>query len=107
MTAEQIIKRYEQLHDITKSMLRSARDEDWDAVIRLEQQCQDILEPLIAAPKLPALTDSQREYKSKILSEIIADDAQIRQLTSAWMQQMQIFLGQSARQRSVQRAYNV
>ncbi|MBZ0127186.1 MAG: flagellar protein FliT, partial [Rhodocyclaceae bacterium] len=48
---------------------------------------------------------AEKTRKRDLIHRILADDAEVRRHTQPWMEQVKQFLGGSARERSVRRAY--
>jgi flagellar protein FliT len=105
MTADEVLDRYERLRGLSAAMLASARGGEWDNLISLEQQCSGVLQPLISADGGPPLSAAQHKRKVAALRSILNDDAEIRALTTSWMNKLQQLIGQSARDKAARRFY--
>ena len=80
-----LIDYYRALEAASVSMLESARNDDWDGVVRLEGTCAVLIEQLRFASTSQELPAEQRAEKSGIMRRILANDAQIRYLAEPWM----------------------
>lgn len=107
MTSEEMIAAYESILQVTTQMLEAARAADWDRLVASEKQCRALVERLAAARQLstPALEPHLRSRKVQIIRRVLADDAEIRNLTEPWMHRLQHMLASVGRERRLQAAY--
>ncbi len=105
MTAEEVLDRYERLHGLTAAMLQSARGGEWEALLSLERECSGVLQPVIDANGGPPLDAMQSKRKVEVLKAILLEDAEIRSLTSDWMNKLEQFLGKSTRDKAAHQLY--
>ena len=92
MNNAQIIAAYETILSITGQMLEAARRKDWDYLQVLEEACKAIIAMLIAANPAPLDGDYQQR-KVEIIHRVLADDAEIRNITQPWMAHLQNVIG--------------
>lgn len=88
MDASQVIEKYEFLCALTGQMRAAAMHEEWDRLVSIERQCSNLvaaMKPLDAQVKLDA---AERRRKNQLINKILADDAEIRNLTEARMSQL-------------------
>lgn len=104
MDSTQIIATYENMLAVSGQMLAAARSSDWDRLVDLEKHCRALAERL-AAGEAPRLTGQLRQRKVEIIRRMLADDAEIRNLTQPWLAQLQQFLGSAGQERKLRRAY--
>jgi len=105
MDSSQIITTYETILAITGQMLEAARNDDWDRLVALEQDCKKLVERLIADNTGQPLSSQFQERKAEIIRKVLADDAEIRNITQPWMAQLQNILGSASRERKLSQAY--
>jgi len=105
MDSSQIITTYETILAITGQMLEAARNDDWDRLVALEQDCKKLVERLIADNTGQPLSSQFQERKAEIIRKVLADDAEIRNITQPWMAQLQNILGSAGRERKLSQAY--
>ena len=102
------IDHYASIAEASQRMVHAARANDWDALVEAEQEC---------AARIAALQDHQSEHglgadggnlsgpgdakrRISLLSEILAHDAEVRELTTPWLRQLEQLLagvGQAGR----------
>ena len=105
MNDPQIIATYEAILAITGQMLGAARDDDWDRLVALEQDCKKLVEQLIADNTGQPLSREFQQRKVEIIRRVLAEDAEIRNITQPWMAQLQNILGSAGRERKLYQAY--
>jgi flagellar protein FliT len=87
-----IIACYEMISHATGKMLAAARENDWNKVISAENECSLIIDEL---KKLGDLAPSDlllRQRKAEIIRKVLADDAEIRNLTQPWLRKLDGYL---------------
>ncbi len=107
MNASQVILNYESLSALTGRMRDAAEHGEWDALVNLEQQCSHQVETMKPADAATALDEASRQRKIQLIKKILADDAEIRNRTEAWMGQLQRLMQNSRQERQLHRAYGV
>lgn len=105
MDSTQIIATYENMLTVSGQMLEAAKSSDWDRLVDLEKHCRALAERLSAGGASPRLTGQLRQRKVEIIRRMLADDAEIRNLTQPWMAQLQQFLGSARQERKLCQAY--
>lgn len=105
MNDPQIIVTYEAILAITGQMLGAARIDDWNRLVALEQDCKKLVERLIADNTGQPLSSQFQQRKTEIIRKVLADDAEIRNITQPWMAQLQNILGSAGREQRLHRAY--
>jgi len=105
MNSPQIIAAYETILAITGQMLEAARNGDWDSLVALEQDCKNQVEQLIAENGGQPLSSQFQQRKAEIIRKVLADDAEIRNITEPWMAQLQNILGNTTREQRLRQAY--
>ena len=105
MNSTQALITYDAILAITGKMLTAAQNNKWDQMILLEQECRKLTEMLIKHDPEPILDKELLQKKVRIISQILADDAQIRAITEPWLIKLQDMLNTNGRTRSLQQAY--
>ena len=104
MDNSQIIATYEAILSITGQMLQAARSNDWDYLMALEEDCRANVEKLMAANPAP-LGGEYQQRKVEIIHKVLADDAEIRNITQPWVAHLQNVLGSIGREKKLSQAY--
>lgn len=78
-------------------MREAAVHGEWDRVIGIEKQCSELIADMKLLDAEVTLDGAARQRKTELIGKILADDAEIRNLTQAWMGQLQTSM-QSLRQ---------
>jgi len=100
-----MLAQYEQIAEITGSMMEAARQDDWNRVIEFGQQYGKAVETLPHYDTAIVLTDQERAAKRDLLIRILEYDAITRDLISPQLAWLGSLLGQLKRQRSLLHAY--
>ena len=95
---------YQDMSALSARMVDAARTHEWETLIALERSVASLRDTL-AKNGDNDLTDSALELKSRLIQQILQDDAEVRRHTEPWMEHLRQFLGSSAKQRQVERAY--
>ena len=96
---------YEKMSTLAAQMAQAAAACDWDRLVLLEKECAGLASRLEAAGQTTPLAATERSRKAELIRQILADDAEVRRHTEPWMEHVREFLGGSARERTVRRAY--
>jgi flagellar protein FliT len=99
-----LIEDYEQISGITSQMREAAAGCEWDRLISLEKECcrkVEAIKPHDCVPTNPA----ERAQKLALLKKILADDADIRNRTESWMEQMQRIMQSTRSEQRLQQTY--
>ncbi|MDP2143582.1 MAG: flagellar protein FliT [Gallionella sp.] len=105
MTTHQVIENYESLSALTNQMRSAAEQGEWDALVELEQQCSRKIAEMKPVDASIALDERSRQLKIQLIKKILANDAEIRNRTQAWMGQLQHILQSNRQEQRLQRAY--
>ena len=108
MSNEEMIRTYENILAITAQMLEAARAADWDLLVNREQECRQLVESLMNLRNENNIVLEPQIHKRKveIIRKVLADDAEIRNLTEPWMQRLQHLLTSVGQERKLRAAYN-
>jgi flagellar protein FliT len=96
---------YEKIAPLTGRMLELARAGDWEGLMQLEQQFRSCVERLKEIELAAPLEPSQLVRKHNLLSRILADDAEIRDIVTPELAQLSSLLGNMHRQQHLNHAY--
>lgn len=107
MTSAEMIETYEDILAVTAQMLDAARSANWDLLVSREHECRELVERLMASRTETgaSLEPQLRKRKVEIIRKVLADDAEIRNLTEPWMQKLQHMLTSVGRERKLHAAY--
>jgi flagellar protein FliT len=108
MTSEEMIRTYEHILSVTAQMLDAARAADWDLLLKREQECRQLVQGLMTtrSDNEFVLEPQVRKRKVEIIRKVLADDAEIRNLTEPCMQRLQHLLTSVGHERRLHAAYN-
>jgi flagellar protein FliT len=85
----QLLGYYEALERASNDMLAAARAADWDQVIKLEGACVLLIAQLKhAATEEQPLAADERKQKSRLMTRILVNDAEIRHLAEPWLEDL-------------------
>ncbi len=105
MCASQIISDYESLSNLTRQMRQAAVQGDWDHLLEMEVQCRQHVANMRLFDGGTDLDEAARKLKVSFIHSILANDAEIRQRTEVWMQQLQRILHNNHQETRLQQAY--
>lgn len=72
----------------SQQMLEAARSSSWDEVVRYEGACAVLIEQLRHLAREAELSPQQRREKTRIMQNILRNDAQVRLLAEPWVSEM-------------------
>lgn len=104
-TEQQIVERYRQMADASHRMLDAARDDDWDRVCAVEQECARLIKDLSKMGDLAPVDPALRQQKLDLMRRVLADDAEIRLLTQPWLRKLDTMLRSPGTAARLDRAY--
>lgn len=107
MTSDQVISTYEKVSDLTGRMLDAARSSDWDQLAVLESDCAGHVQTLKEREQAVALSGELRHRKVAIINQILANDREIRVLTTPWMEKLSAMIASAGAERKLSSAYQV
>lgn len=99
-----LLEDYQCLSGITGQMRNAAEQGDWDRLVLLEQECKRKVEEIKPRDAIPA-SPAERQQKIALLKKILADDAEIRNRTEGWMEQLQRIMHNTRSEQRLQQAY--
>lgn len=105
MDSHQVITHYESLYTLTEQMHEAAVRGEWDQLIDLEQKCREEVAAIQPLDEKITLDEQARQYKAQLIKKILAQDADIRSRTQAWMGQLQNIIQSTRQERRLLQAY--
>lgn len=105
MGDSQVIANYEALSALTGRMQEAAVHGEWDLLVDLEQQCRQRVAAMKQADASATLDEPSRRRKVQIIKNILAQDADIRSRTAAWMEQLQRIMQSNRQEQRLQQTY--
>ena len=105
MSTAQVIANYEALSALTGKMRDAAMRGEWDDLIAIEQQRGKLVAAMKPLDSQARLDEATRQRKNALITEILAADAEIRNLTQAWMDQFQLTMQSSVQELRLLKEY--
>lgn len=105
MHYHEAVGNYETLLALTGQMRMAAQEGEWDHLIELEQQCSRQVAAMKPVDERAALDETSRQRKIQLIKQILADDADIRNRTQAWMTQLQHIIQSNRKEQRLRQAY--
>jgi flagellar protein FliT len=102
---DRVIALYEAMAGDTRAMLAAARAQDWDALVTLEAACAAHVARLQRDEPELTLSSRQRERKSGLVTQMLADDGELRRLIADRMTQLTNEMNSANTERKLSRAY--
>ncbi len=99
-----LLEDYQRLSGITGQMRDAAVGGEWDRLISLEKECKRKVEEIKPRDVVPVNPD-ERAQKLALLKKILADDADIRNRTESWMEQLKHIMQSNRSEQRLQQAY--
>jgi len=100
-----ILSCYESLALASARLLQGARERDADAMERAQAECGALIGMLRELGDGHALSPGADQRKMQVLRRLLADDAEIRDLTQPWLKTLESMLGGSTARRRLDSAY--
>jgi len=100
-----IIAHYAAIADASGRMLAAARSGDWDGLVAAEEECAHRVATLEALGDVEPKDGHEKHMRIVILKDILAHDAEIRELTAPWLTQLDNMLRSMSQGRHVRQAY--
>lgn len=104
-STEQIISCYETVSDLTGKMLDAAKARNWEKLVELESQCARQVQTLREGESALRLSGDTRTKKIRIIHKILADDREIRNITTPWMAELAALISNVGVERKLSMAY--
>lgn len=97
---------YERIAGLTTAMLAAARASQWEVLLELENKCRAAFTQLATAEPAAAATPEIARRKAALIRQVLADDAEIRNLVEPWVAELGQWLGVSSRSHRLHNAYS-
>ena len=104
---QRIVERYTRMTDASARMLVAARANDWDAVCEAEKECAALIAELRTMGDLSPRDPQIRQEKMRLMRQVLADDAQIRNLSQPWLNKLDAILRAPHTAARLNRVYDV
>lgn len=105
MGSPPVIAKYELLSSLAGKMREAAEHGEWEQLIAIEQQCSELVVTIKALDAEVRLDDTERQYKRQLIQKILADHAEIQNLTQTWMEELQQSIQSNRQEQRLQQAY--
>ncbi|MFS2220935.1 flagella biosynthesis regulatory protein FliT [Pantoea sp. B65] len=103
--APHLLEIYQQLLRISQSMLNLASEGKWDALIEMEVHYLSVVEKLAQSTEKTPISAHALEQLRPVLRHILDNEAEVKSLLQARMDELSQLITQSTRQKSVNSAY--
>jgi len=105
MDGNEIVATYEAVWGYTRMMLEAARKSEWGDLPVLEEKRFSFVEILMASDKGDFSDAKLNARKSELIQEILAVDAETKELTEAWMVELRQILDSIGSEKKLNNAY--
>ena len=85
MAQQMLMDYYKAIEDSSRKMLEAAKAQNWDEVVRFEGACAVLIEQLRYQSKVEELSQELRQEKTRIMTRILLNDAEVRTLADPWL----------------------
>jgi flagellar protein FliT len=90
VSAAQVIANYEALSALTGQMRDAAVRGEWGPLISIEQERSKLVAAMKPHDAKVQLDEAASRRKDQLINEVLAHDAEIRNLVEAWMSELQL-----------------
>ena len=101
----ELLERYAEMLRLAQQMLESARQSEWDRLVGLEHERAAIADDLMKHEENSVWSQTERERKADLIRSILKTDDEIKNLTQAWMGELQELLGSIGAEKKLHKAY--
>ncbi|MDU6923566.1 flagella biosynthesis regulatory protein FliT [Franconibacter helveticus] len=105
ITAPQLLTIYQQLLELSQTMLRLAAEGQWDDLIAKEMEYVSAVQKLARATQEAQPPSHIQEQLRPVLRHVLENEREVKALLQARMNELAKLLGQNSRQKSVLAAY--
>lgn len=102
---DSVLRYYESIAGQSQRMLLAAKAGDWEDLCAAEKECARLIDHLKQLGEQPPMNSTERERRMQILKNILAEDAQIRDLTEPWLKQLENLLHSAGNTRRLGGSY--
>lgn len=96
---------YRSIAEASNKMVSAARGGDWDALVNAEEECARRVADLQEHQQANGAGNADPQQRIHILGEILAHDAEVRALTTPWLQRLEQLLAGASGERRLGNAY--
>jgi len=107
MDGAEVISLYEAVAEITDKMLAAARNQDWELLSDLEEDCSHYVSIIKQNETNEPLTDLGRERKIAIIKKILEDDKDIRELVTPALEKLSSMIKNTGTELKLAKAYGM
>lgn len=100
-----VITHYESLSDLTSQMRDAAVQGEWDKLADIQLQCSQQVAAMRPLDASTLLDEPSRQRKINLIKKILADDAEIRNYTEVWMEQLQHIMHNNRQEKRLLQLY--
>lgn len=100
-----VIAIYQKIATITGKMRAAAQGKHWDDLVKLGHQYNETVETLRYVPAVQPVSAKEREDRVQLLSEILNNDAAVRDLAMPELARVNELLNVMKKQKSMLHAY--
>jgi len=104
VNAMSVLAAYEHALSLTRDMLESARNGNWENLVKLESDRARIIDQL-RAQDTPPSRDASAGRKRELITELLKLDEQIQVLSQDWMHELREILGSVSTEQRLSRTY--
>lgn len=105
-TSADLLSLYAMAADLSAQILREARADDWEEVLRLGQRYIETMDRVKAFYPRPTLSDRERATKHALIVTILENDAATRDLAQPSLARLGKLISTMKRQEALMQAYN-
>jgi len=99
-------ERFEAMSRLSRQMVVAARQNDWDALCRLESELAALRDQPAPDPQaLARLPQAERERLVALITSMQADDAAVREVVEPFLDSVRGLLSSRSRSRDLRRSY--
>ncbi len=105
MDLPRVIAKYEFLSSLTGKMREAAERGEWEQLIAIEHQCSELIVTIKTLDAETPLDDAEHQQKRQLIKKILADHAEIQNLTQIWMDELQQSIQSNRQEQRLRQAY--
>lgn len=106
MNSAERLERYAEMLRLAQQMLELARQSEWDHLLELEKKSAAIAETLMKHEESGSVwSQAEQEKQAELIRSILEADEEIKNLTQAWMGELQEILGSIGAEKKLSKAY--
>lgn len=90
--SQRLLDVYETIAQVSGEMLVAARDGDWTSLSHAGREVERLVQGLRMVSEAPTLDFDNQRLRIDLLRKILADDAEIRDLTEPWMVKLEMMM---------------